>query len=112
MALNKGAVSGFLYEVNSLVDRGYSESVKVITEEMLENNIVEYIIRKYPGLTETGILLLPEDIQTLRQVLSDFSCNHSTKAKSGWKITNNGLCLLVSWSAEILRDWDEFIKQY
>lgn len=109
MSISKGTLSVFLYEVNVMVDQGEKESIDIVNQKMQNGAIVEYIAEKYKGKIDLSLLIDHPNGKQLNKMLQDFSNAHAGNERRKWGITNNGLCLLVSWTAELIRDLEHYI---
>lgn len=110
MQITKGAVSMFLYEVNHLVDRGENETIRKVNEQMQNKTIVQYLTEKYKGEIDLSLFTGQRWEEEMNNLLCYFSECHAGNERRKWGIYNNGLCLLVSWCAEILRDWSIYTQ--
>jgi hypothetical protein len=108
-SLTTGFVSVFLYEVNVLVDKGYTETLDEVNKQMQNKNIVDFLIGKYGSEIDFS-LFTGQRKQEIDELFHDFSIAHEGNERRKWGIENNGLCLLVSWTAEIIRDWEHYVK--
>jgi len=111
MKLTKGAVSVFLYEVNHLVDNEYKESIENIHEQMKNGDIIGYLANKYKNEIDLSLLNGQDWGHQLNQIFTDMSNVFAGNERRKWGIEKNGLCLLVSWAAEIIRDFEVFTKE-
>jgi hypothetical protein len=108
--ISYGGLSMFLYEVNVLVDRGFKEDIETVNQYMQREEIVEYIANKYGDQVDFSLLLNRQWGKDLNVLLRNMSDANAGNERRKWGIENNGLCLLVSWTAEIIRDWDHYKK--
>lgn len=104
-------ISYFIYEVVILVDKGFKEQIRKVNEEMQEGRIIDYLSRKYDDFDGMHFLIEESDKNSnirkkaINMLLQEYSCNFSGKEARKWGIENNGLCVLISWSVEMMRDW-------
>ncbi|MDH6370563.1 hypothetical protein M2444_002343 [Paenibacillus sp. PastF-3] len=97
----------FIQELSYLVDRGKSYSVAEVNSHIENKDVLDWLEKEFPFNTETGLdlsLFSRPDRDYVHDALESIWGGYAGNERRKWGIENNGLCLLISWSTEIIRD--------
>ncbi|MFW5998897.1 MAG: hypothetical protein ACOCP5_04005 [Halanaerobiaceae bacterium] len=104
---NITGITQFIMELSFLLDKGEEISISRVYEHIEEMDIVDWLEEEYPYNNGDGVdfNLLREDFRKFfqRKLNMYKSANEGNETRR-WGIKNNGLCLLICWSIEIVRD--------
>ncbi|MFF2907691.1 hypothetical protein [Paenibacillus sp. NPDC057934] len=106
----------FIQELSVIIDKGGRNSFQEVYAEIANNTLVDWLEQTYPIETYGA------DFTMFKKKHRDYLNNHMASimgARSGqerrkWGITENGLCLLISWTTEAIREEfnkDDFIPK-
>ncbi|CAK7015689.1 hypothetical protein [Tissierella sp.] len=110
MEYNKTSIELFMYDIIAIIDKGHKESVDEVEKQIDNNNISQYILKKYNNLTMIDLessdtnKLTSQRIDDINRAyeynLSYIMGNESRKF--GITKEDNGLLLLVAVGIMIL----------
>ena len=110
MEFNKTSIELFMYDLISIIDKGYEESIEEVEKQIDIENIAQYILGKYKDLTminlqsaDTNNLTKSriQDINNAYLFNNDYVMGNESR-KFGITKENNGLLLLVAVGTMIL----------
>ncbi|MFW5976735.1 MAG: hypothetical protein ACOCQS_02185 [Bacillota bacterium] len=100
-------ITQFVMELSFLLDKGETVSISQTYEHIEEMDIIEWLEEEYPYDQGKGVdftLLKREFRKFFHRKLNMYKSANEGNEKRRWGIENNGLCLLICWSTEIVRD--------
>lgn len=100
-------VTGFIQDLSYLLDRGISYSVEKVNQHIENKDVLDWLEKEFPFGSENGLdfsLLERTDRQWLHDELESYWGGYVGNERRKWGVENNGLCILISWSTEIIRD--------
>lgn len=101
------AVTQFIQELSDLVDKGLVHSIEEVNSHIENKDVIDWLESEYPFGTENGLdlsLFAREDRDFIHNELESIWGGYAGQERRKWGITQNGMCLLISWSTEIVRD--------
>ncbi len=103
------AITQFIQEVSALIDRGFSYPIELVREHIENKDVIDWLKQESKDIAGVCFSIFDnetekENIEFIHNKLYDYFCGYYGDEKRKWGITNNGLCLLISWSTEIIRD--------
>ena len=100
-------ITQFVMELSFLLDKGEHISINEVYEHIEDMDIIDWLEEEYPYNKGEGVdfnLLRDNFREYFHKKLNMYKSAHEGNEKRRWGIENNGLCLLISWSTEIVRD--------
>lgn len=105
----------FIQEVAVLLDKGAIRSIENVHSHIEQKNLINWLESEFP-INEYGI-----DFSLFQNKERDYIHNHlfslwevrAGDERRKWGIENNGLCLLISWVTEKIREDfnnDDFLR--
>lgn len=100
-------ITTFIQEISYLLDKGISFSIDEVNRHIENKDVVNWLEQEFPFGSENGV-----DFSLFKQPHRDYIHNELESYWGGyagderrkWGIENNGLCILLSWSIEVVRD--------
>lgn len=102
-------ITCFIQEISVLLDRGNSYSIEEVEKHIEDKDIVDWIEREFP-FENNGIdfsLFKQENRDYLHDEYESILGGYRGQERRKWGIENNGLCLLISWGIEIIRNIED-----
>ncbi|MNW48274.1 hypothetical protein D3C74_256340 [compost metagenome] len=107
-------VTQFIQEITVLLDKGAVRTIQEVYVQIQNKNIIDWLEDEYP------IDVFKVDFSMFQRKHRDYIHEHlydlwevrAGAEKRKWGIENNGLCLLISWATEKIREdfnKDEFL---
>ncbi len=102
MRLNQ--LTYFVNEINAAIDTGkYRDiSIKEVEDHIEREDLIPYL-RDRLGEDVDLSLLTPEVSEELNSKLLGIFGGYYGQERRKWGVENNGLCLLIAWSTEIIQ---------
>lgn len=100
-------VTAFIQDLSYLVDKGLIHSIEEVNHHIENKDVLDWLEKEYPFRSKNGVdlsLFKQEDRDFIHNELESIWGAYSGEERRKWGITQNGLCLLISWSIEIVRD--------
>lgn len=100
-------ITTFIHEMSFLVDKGISFSIEEVNSHIENKDVVDWLEKEFPFDSQKGIdfsLFRQSHREYIHEKLESIWGGYAGQERRKWGITNNGLCLLISWSIEIVRD--------
>ena len=100
------AVTQFIQEVSVMIDMGGHYSIEEIEQHIEGMDVIDWLEKEFP-FNKTGIdfsLFGAEERKFIHEALESILGGYRGQERRKWLIEKNGLCLLISWSTEIIRD--------
>lgn len=109
--MRKGTtVTTFIQDLSFLLDRGVVYSVDEVNKHIENKDVVDWLEKEFPFGTKNGLdfsLFKTKDRDYLHEKLESIWGGYAGSERRKWGIESNGLCLLISWCTEIVRDYSE-----
>lgn len=120
-SVNLHALTSIIYVCQMLIDKKEHISIEEILTEIENDNLINFLNEKYKN---KGVLINFNDIDShhpgfktfYNRALKSLNNAYGHKIRKKFGIENNGLCLIVSWTTEIIamgggwhpnEDWSE-----
>ena len=100
-------ITSFIHEISYLVDKGISFSIEEVNAHIENKDVVDWLEDQFPFRSEYGIdlsMFQKNHRDYIHEKLESIWGGYSGQESRKWGITENGLCLLISWSIEIVRE--------
>jgi hypothetical protein len=100
-------ITHFIQDISFLIDKGVSFSVEEINSHIENKNLVDWLEGEFPFRSENGLdfsLFKDSHRDWIHEKYDDIFGGYEGQERRKWGIENNGLCLLISWGTEIIRD--------
>lgn len=100
-------ITHFMQDISSLLDKGVSYSVEEINSHIENKDFVNWLESEFPFGSERGLdfsLFKDSHRNWLHDEYDSILGGYNGQERRKWGIENNGLCLLISWGTEIVRD--------
>jgi len=94
----------FISELSAAIDTGKYQDVSIeeVEEHIANGDLFPYLRRRLKGDVDLS-LFKPEIATRINADLLSLLEGYAGQERRKWGISNNGLCLLVSWTAELIR---------
>lgn len=99
------AAAHLIFELSALLDKGESVPVQTIRDHISNRDVIECLEQLYPREGENALdlsMFQEVDRNYIHDQLESYLCGYTDGRK--WGITENGLCLLITWLTEIMMD--------
>lgn len=107
-------VTQFIQEITVLLDKGAVRTIQEVHVQIEKKNIIDWLEEEYP------IDIFKADFSLFQRKHRDYIHEHlyglweayAGEERRKWGIEENGLCLLISWATEKIREdfnKDEFL---
>lgn len=100
-------VTTFIQDLSYLLDKKVEFSVEEVNTHIENENVLDWLELEFPPTAEISLdfsLLDRTNRDWFHENLEATWCAYAGQESRKWGIENNGLCLLISWSIEILRN--------
>lgn len=106
---NVTTITQFIQEMSFAVDHGCTYSINEVEKHILDEDLLDWLEQKLKtdGLPIDFSLFGQKERNYLHQEYSSMLQGYAGNERRKWGIENNGLCLLISWGIEIIRDLPE-----
>ncbi|WP_037287730.1 hypothetical protein [Saccharibacillus sacchari] len=97
----------FIQELSFLLDKGVSFSIAEVHKHIENKDVIDWLESEFPFGTENGLdfsLFEQRHRDYLHNELEAIYGGYAGNERRKWGIVSNGLCILISWSTEIIRD--------
>jgi hypothetical protein len=101
------AVTQFIMELAFLVDKGVTYPIHEVNQHIEQKDLVDWLEKQHPFGTETGLdlsMFERSDRDYLHDQLESYWGGYAGQERRKWGITNNGLCIVICWLTEVMRD--------
>lgn len=101
------SVTGFIMELAFLVDKGIVYSIDEVNRHIEQKDVLNWLERQHPFGSDYGLDLSmydQNDRAYIHEELESMWLGYGGKEKRKWGITQNGLCILICWLTEIVRN--------
>ncbi|WP_067924844.1 hypothetical protein [Alicyclobacillus shizuokensis] len=105
------SLTTFIQEMSLLVDAGQVRSIEEVESHIAKKDLMEWLETEFPFSSEVGVdlsLFKKPERDLIHNGLYEWLMGYQGQERRKWGIENNGLCLLISWTTELVRD--EFRK--
>lgn len=99
-------ITSFIQELSHMVDRGISYSIEDIHQHIENKDIIDWLEAEFPFGTERGLdlsIFKRSHRDWIHEEIESIFGGYAGRERRKWGIENNGLCLLISWSIEVVR---------
>ncbi|MEK4083764.1 hypothetical protein [Psychrobacillus sp. FSL K6-1415] len=101
------AITQFILELSDLLDKKVKFTVDEVNNHIENKDVIDWLERELPLGSENGLdfsLFKKNHREWIHEELNSYWGGYAGDERRKWGIENNGLCLLISWSTEIVRD--------
>ncbi|MBU5445700.1 hypothetical protein [Paenibacillus sp. MSJ-34] len=108
-------ITQFIQEISVILDNGNSRSIEETCRHIEDKKVINWLEGEFPT-QETGAdfsMFQDKHRKYIHNSLEIIWGAYAGDERRKWGITNNGLCLLISWATEIIRqdfNKDDFIE--
>jgi len=100
-----------IVSLNHLVDNGFDATIAEVQAHVAGGSLFEWLRRRFDGHIDLSIWdfygrTTEDDIEN---ALLDILVNHRGNERRKFGVSNNGICLLIAWLAELVqrRAWKD-----
>jgi hypothetical protein len=102
------AATQFIQELSVLLDNGKSFPIETVHEHLEKKDVIDWLEQQFPLKDEDGpradfTMFQADERKFLHDELEQIWGARAGDERRKWGITKNGLCLLISWTTEIIR---------
>jgi hypothetical protein len=97
----------FILELSVLLDKGITYPIDVVNKHIENKDVIDWLEKEFPFGTPNGIdfsMFAQKHRDYLHDGLESIWGAYVGSERRKWGISNNGLCLLLSWTIEMVRD--------
>lgn len=101
------AITMFIQDISHLLDKKIEFSVEEVNNHIENKDVIDWLEREFPFGSENGLdfsMFKENHRNWIHEELESIWGGYNGQERRKWGIENNGLCLLISWSTEIVRD--------
>lgn len=99
-------ITGLIQELSCLLDKNVEFSIEEIYNHIENKDVIDWLEREFPFGSKNGLdfsMFKKKHRDWIHEELESIWGGYAGR-ESKWGIQNNGLCLLISWSIEIVRN--------
>lgn len=100
------AATQFIQEISILLDQGAIRSLEEVKKHIENKDVIDWLQREYP--MEKAIvdfsMFQEKERALIHDALERTYGGYAGDERKTWGIERNGLCLLISWTTELIRD--------
>ena len=107
-------VTMFIQDLSFLLDKKVEFSVEEVNKHIEDKDVIDWLEETFPNGSEKGLdfsLWENKHRNWLHEKLENIWGGYAGSERRKWGIENNGLCLLISWATEIVRECDFDTKE-
>ncbi|WP_138859089.1 hypothetical protein [Exiguobacterium mexicanum] len=100
-------VTTLIQYLSYLLDNKVVFSVKEVNDHIEKKDVIDWLEKEFPHGSENGLdfsLWRDNHKSWLHDELYSIWGGYVGQERRKWGIEHNGLCLLISWSIEVIRD--------
>jgi hypothetical protein len=104
---NSTVLTTFVQEVTTLIDAGLVHCIEEIENHIEQKDVIDWLESEYPFNGPNGVdfsLFKQQERDLVHNGLKNWLAGYEGDENRKWGIKRNGLCLLVSWTIELIRD--------
>ena len=90
-------------ELNALLDRGEKASISETREHIRNGDTFAWLRKTYPGLIDVSIYEGQSPEREISKQWQDILGGYEGRERKKWGVENNGLCLLLAWTNELVQ---------
>jgi hypothetical protein len=100
-------ITTFINEISFLLDKGITFTVEETNQHIENKDVIDWLEKKFPFGSEIGLdfsMFKDPHRHFIHEKLESYWGGYAGDERRKWGIENNGLCILICWSVEIVRD--------
>lgn len=101
------AITTLIQELSYLLDNKVEFTLEEVNNHIENKDVIDWLEREFPFGSENGLdfsLFQKKHRDWIHEELESYWGGYAGQEGRKWGIRNNGLCLLISWSVEIIRN--------
>ncbi|KGR89080.1 hypothetical protein [Lysinibacillus boronitolerans] len=100
-------ITTFIHECSYLIDKKVEFSVQEVNKHIENKDVLEWLEKEFPSGSDIIVdfsMFKDSHRAWIHEELYSLLVGYEGQERRKWGIENNGLCLLISWSIEVVRD--------
>lgn len=101
------AITALIQDLSDLLDKGKSFSIEEVNSQIENKKVIDWLEREFPFGSDNGLdfsHFTKSDRDYVHNELYSYWVGYAGDERRKWGIENNGLCILLSWSVEVVKD--------
>ena len=101
------AITTFIQEIAYLLDKGVSFSIAEVNHHIENKDVIDWLEQQFPVDSDISLdfsLFKQPHREYIHNELESYWGGYAGKEKRKWGIENNGLCIMLCWSVEVVRN--------